>query len=547
MEEIRRQVARARRRLILQQFLGILPWSLLTALVIAAIGLALPKIWILNLDSRTWTLSWLGGAVGGGLFVALICTYFVRRQMIDAALEIDRRFGLKERVSSALSLGDQELATDVGQALVTDAVRRVEGLDVTEKFGLSLHWRALLPLAPALAALGLVLVPDAQDKAKAASSVNAEIREQIKRASQELKARLAKKQEKVEQTGLKDAEQIFKKLQEGLDDLANKSDIDRQKALIKINELTKELQERRKALGDPEQMQKQFEGLKNLERGPAEKVADALKNGDFEKALEQLKQLQDKLESGELTSEDKQKLAQQLQQMQQKMQEMANAQREAKAELERQIQQKMAEGDLEAAGKLQRQLDQLQQQDRQMQQMEQMANQLGEAAEALQNGDMKAAQSQLSEFADQLQQMKSEMAQLQSLDEIMDELAAAKEGMDGEQSDGEGQFGELSSNMSDEFGMGNGFSEGPGAGYRPEQETETGIYESKLRGNPRAGEAVRVGDAIGPNKAGLSQEEIKEEILSAVANDSDPLTDQRLPKEQQDHVREYYKRLGTGE
>ncbi|HRX78967.1 MAG TPA: hypothetical protein P5307_07880, partial [Pirellulaceae bacterium] len=64
-----------------------------------------------------------------------------------------------------------------------------------------------------------------------------------------------------------------------------------------------------------------------------------------------------------------------------------------------------------------------------------------------------------------------------------------------------------------------------------------------VRGNPKAGEAVRVGDAIGPNKAGLSQEGIKEQILSAVKNDSDPLSDQRLPKDQQEHVREYYKRF----
>ena len=96
---------------------------------------------------------------------------------------------------------------------------------------------------------------------------------------------------------------------------------------------------------------------------------------------------------------------------------------------------------------------------------------------------------------------------------------------------------------SDQFGFGEGQNEGRGAGYRPEQETDTGVYESKVRGNPKAGEAVRVGDAIGPNKAGQSQEGIKQEILSAIKNDSDPLSDQRLPKDQQQHVREYYKRF----
>jgi len=100
--------------------------------------------------------------------------------------------------------------------------------------------------------------------------------------------------------------------------------------------------------------------------------------------------------------------------------------------------------------------------------------------------------------------------------------------------------------MGDQFGFGDGMGEGEGSGYRPEQETETGHYDSRVRGQPKAGEAVRVGDATGPNKAGRSLEGTRDEILSSLKNDADPLTDQRLPKEQQDHVREYYKRFEKG-
>ena len=469
---------------------------------------------------------------------------------MDAAIELDRRFGLKERVSSLLSLESNELETEAGQALLNDAVRRVESLEVREKFGITLSSRALLPVVPAVVAFALLLVPDAQKNVDAALIAKAEAREQIKRSTQALKARLAEKQKRVEESGLKDAEQLFKKLHMGLDEMSKDGDVDRKKALVKINDLAKELEQRRKALGDPEKMQKQFEGLKNIERGPAEKVAAAMKDGNFEKAIEQLKQLQEKMEKGALNEQEQKQLAQQLEQMQQKMQEMVDAQREAKAELERQIQQKIAEGDMEGAGKLQRKLDELQQQDRQMQQLEQMADKLGQASEAMQNGDMQTAQSQLSEFADQLQEMQSEMQQLASLDEMMDEIGDAKNAMNCEQCggagcescQGSGQFGQMGMGA-DQFGFGNGLGEGQGEGYRPEQETDTGVYESKVRGDPKAGEAVRVGDAIGPNKAGLSQESVKEEILSAIKNDSDPLSDQRLPKDQQEHVREYYKRF----
>jgi hypothetical protein len=438
MEEIRRQVAAARRRLVMQQFLGILPWSLLVAMLIAVIGLLIPKIWIVDVDGNVWFASWMGGAAAAGVFLAIGWTMVVRRQALDAAIELDRRFGLKERVSSVLSLEADELETEAGQALLTDAIRRVESLEVREKFGISISSRAFLPMLPALVAFALILVPDAQDKAKAASSANAEIRDQIKRSTQELKARLAEKQKRVEESGLKDAEQLYKKLLLGLDEMSKDGEVDRKQALVKINDLAKELEQRRKDLGDPDKLQKQFEGLKNIERGPAEKIADAMKDGNFEKAIEQLKQLQEKMKKGDLNEQEQKQLAQQLEQMQNKMQEMVNAQREAKAELERQIQQKIANGDMEGAGKLQRKLDDLQQQDRQMQQLEQMANKLGQASEAMQNGDMQAAQSQLSEFADQLQDMQSEMQQLASLDEMMDEIGDAKSAMNCEECAGAG-------------------------------------------------------------------------------------------------------------
>ncbi len=96
-------------------------------------------------------------------------------------------------------------------------------------------------------------------------------------------------------------------------------------------------------------------------------------------------------------------------------------------------------------------------------------------------------------------------------------------------------------------GFGDGLGEGQGFGYRPEQETDTGVYESKVGAKPKAGDAVRFGEVEGRNRVGLSQEASKQEILSALKNDSDPLADQRLPKDQQEHVREYINRFESGE
>src|SRR5437773_1407296 len=151
MEEIKRQVGRAQRRLVLQQFWRVCGWSLFATLLLASVGLAIPRLWVLSIDQRMWDWSWIGGGVGVGLLTAAIWTYVIRRTGLDAAIEIDRRFGLKERVSSTLALSRDELSSGVGQALVTEAIGRVERIDVREQYRVSPTWRVVLPLAPAIA------------------------------------------------------------------------------------------------------------------------------------------------------------------------------------------------------------------------------------------------------------------------------------------------------------------------------------------------------------------------------------------------------------
>src|SRR5262245_13271778 len=108
MEEIKRQVNRAQTRLVLEQFWRVFGWSLFSVLLIAAIGLAIPRIWVLAIDQQIWDWSWVCGGIAVGLALAGIWTYIIRRSKLDAAIELDRRYGLKERVSSLLALSPTE-------------------------------------------------------------------------------------------------------------------------------------------------------------------------------------------------------------------------------------------------------------------------------------------------------------------------------------------------------------------------------------------------------------------------------------------------------
>ena len=61
MEQIQKQTKIARRRMTSERFLSFLPWTLSIAFVVAAIGLALPKLMHLEVDPTIWIASWVGG------------------------------------------------------------------------------------------------------------------------------------------------------------------------------------------------------------------------------------------------------------------------------------------------------------------------------------------------------------------------------------------------------------------------------------------------------------------------------------------------------
>jgi len=553
MEEIKRQVGRAQRRLVLQQFWRVFGWSLFATLLLATVGLAIPRIWVLNIDQQAWDWSWIGGGIGAGLLVAAIWTYVIRRTGLDAAIEIDRRYGLKERVSSTLALSRDELSSDVGQALVTDAIRRVERIDVREQFRVSPTWRVVLPLAPAIALAVLMMLPNAAMKqAQAGAESTPEIKKQIKTATQKLQERLRETQKKAEEQGLQDSD-VLKEINKEVDKLVNKDATDRKDALIKINDLAKEIEKRKQELGGADKMRKELDKLKDIAKGPADKMADALKDGDFGKAQEEMKKLNEELKTGKLSKEDQEKLAKQLEEMKEKMQQAMQDQKESRERLQQQIEQKLAEGNVGEAAKLQQQLDQMNQNAKEQQEMlQQLADKFGEAAKALkEGGDPKQAAEQLDKLAGDLEKMQQQLDQIENLQEILDQLADAKDAMKCANCQGEGcaqcQANGDGDKLGKNKGNGRGRGKGQGSGDRDEQETDKSFYDTRVGADPKKGQSVRIGDASGPNKAGKTQEAIKEEIRASLAKEPDALEDVTLPRDQRDNAKQYFERLRKGE
>jgi len=551
LTKLNTQVQQAHRRITLQRFVSGLGWSLFFTLILAVIAIAIPKIWALALAPTIWFWGWLGGSLLAGVIVAAVWAIWTRSNRLDAAIEVDQRFKLKERVSSTLSLAPSDMEGEAGRALLSDAMRRIERIDVRSEFPIRFGWRSLLPLIPALVAFLLVLFPNAEEKQKLQAAQTKHLnQEKIRTSTAQLKKQAWKKKKKAEQLGLKETQGAFDKLSKGLEELNDTNKGDRRDALRKLSDLNSELQKRRKLLGGAEEMKKQFSQLKNLKRGPADKFADAMKSGDYDKAIESLKSLQKELQQGDMSAEDQKKLAGQLNQMADKLQQMAKAHQQAKKQLQQQIDDAKKSGNQDQAKKLQEKLDQMNQQNEQMNQMEKMAQKLSQCSECMGKGkkdgsgkgqgesDMAAALSELNELAEDLQQMQLADAELEMLDEAIDQISMAKDAMNCQQCNGAGCAACNGGNMNGPPGFGMG--EGRGKGGRPEEESKTGFYDTRVKTDPARGQAVVIGELGGPNKAGKTRVEIQEQIDAFSRSDGDPLTGKRLPKNQRDHVQEYF-------
>jgi hypothetical protein len=152
MNQIHKQSRIARRRLVSERFLSYLPWTMTLALAVAAVALVLPKLIYLPVDNGIWFAAWLGGCVTIALIINVVLTLVGRPSLADAAVEIDKRFGLRERISSVLVLSKEDRETELGQALTADAENRAQKLDVRDKFTWGMRRSLLLPLVPVVLA-----------------------------------------------------------------------------------------------------------------------------------------------------------------------------------------------------------------------------------------------------------------------------------------------------------------------------------------------------------------------------------------------------------
>lgn len=546
MDQILAQVRQAHRRLWLELLINRLMRCWFVALALAAVAIAVPKVVAIENLPEAWTLNCLVVNLVVGTFVAFAWTWLRGRSALDAAAEIDARFGLKERVASSLSMTPEAVESPAGQALLADAQRAVRKLEVQERFPVRLERRGWLPLVSALLAFVLVtFVENRQAQSSVDSQDKALAQQQIDAATKKLRERMVERRKQAAEKGLKDAEGLFRELEKETEKMAKSGEADRKKTLVKLNDLAKQLQERRDNLGGKQQMRKQLEQMKGLNRGPADKMVEAMRQGQWQAAKQELEKLKQQLEKGELDEDAKKELAQQFKQIQEKMAEAAEARKQAMDELKKQIEQKKKQGDMERAGELQQKLDQMKKQQQQMNKLGQLAKKAGECQECMKQGDAAGAAQALDQMMKQMEQLEQEMAEGEMIEAALDQLQMAKDAMGCQECQGQGCQACQGGNKFSEK-PGNGMGTGRGFGPRPDEKNDVNFRDSRVRQKPGKGSAVVVGEADGPNIRGQVGEAIKQEMISSASEPADPTVVEQLPKSRREHAEDYFNLLREG-
>lgn len=557
---LQRQLRRVRRRLLLQGLLESLVVAWVAAIAASAAWFFVQPFAIAD----AWPpLRWIiaGGAVATATLGGIAWAVLRQPSSVSAALALDERFGLKERVTTTLTLHPAHAASPAALALLEDVNGRVGALPVPERFPVRLPrstW--LLPLGGAALALIAVfykpLLQTAKVQADQPLTENAAVQAAIDQKMRELQKKAHDKK-----PDDKDRSAELERLEAELDRVARQPRDTKEQAREIIKDLAgieEQIKQREKAL--EQRVDALKEQLKQAERtsrkdskdGPARDLNKALEQGDLGKAKEAVERLAkqlkaeeeaeklekklkdknatkeerdkaqqqlDKLKNQRMAREDKDKLADQMNDLKDKIEKLSRS----KEEKEKALRDLAKKGDIDPE-QLQRELEQLDRDadklnKKDLENLREMADKLGRCKQCLSDGDDLEASKLLEELADMLDSDR----ELQELHEKLQECEGCKKAMcqvlDGKPV--------------------------PAAGRRPEsKEGVTSSVDQRERSKMSKGRLTVVDTVPGEGfKGPRKPAELTEEIRRATQEAPEAIDRQRLPRSASDMAKGYFEKL----
>jgi hypothetical protein len=579
-----RPLARVRWRLFLRALLRALAVGWIAGLVLSAAWLAAQARF---LPESPAALRWQvpAGLLSVCTVLAAVAAVWRTPSPVGAALALDERFALKERVTTSLLLTDEERASPAGQALLADVAQRLQPVRVGERF--PVRPPATLALVPvgALLVLLALFVPKPQPPALSDAKKPLTEDPAVAAAVEEKKKALLKRPQPKPNV-LRPRSPELEQLRDAADRLGRQPTDTRDQARNTVEGMGALEEEMRKRDQDLAQKARALkEQLKQAERaakkdsrkdpeGPGKGLQKALQDGDLQQArdeaerlakqldpdeekdrLQKKKQLEeeadrlrkklkdkdlapeqadqlrreleqkekeiDRLQRDQLTEEQKQQLREQLQRLQENLDRLT----QGKKEQEELLREQQRQGKL-TAEELQRELEQLNRNLEKLDpetlaELKKIADELGECKQCLGEGQDGAAARKLQEAADRLAKLDPNGERAELAREIA-RLQAARRAL----------CQALEGNN-------------PAMGRRPQgKEQDTQHQEEHARGKLEKGRLDIVDFVPGQGLKGpFRPAEHVEDIRRAAQAAPEALDRQRLPRSYSDMARGYFENL----
>jgi hypothetical protein len=431
--EIQKQVSRVRRRLLVREFISQgIAWSVAAIAVTTVWLLAEPYVCREAPDWLHWTV--LGGSLGIGAIAAFTMALLRRPSATQSALWLDDAFGLRERVTTSLSLSAEDAATSAGQAVLSDALNRVKGIRVRDRFPIQIGrsgW--LVPsAATALALVALFYSPE-MPTAQGTTEGKALASADKLALEKKLDAIIKPKRDPLADPNRVKSEDL-KKLEAKLDEIARQPHDTTKQLRERVKEMTPledEVKKLERERGEKSRLLQQQLQMKDQlapndgsqQEGPAKDFMKALAEGDLDSAREQMDKLAKKMAKNELTEQEKQQLTKQLNNLQKKMNDLA-----VQKNKEEMLKKLGENGKLDAEA-LEREMAQLRQENEKLKDLQKLANKINQCQQCMKAGDSAGAQKAMGQAADQISEMARDDKEMNDLRDALQSMKDAREAM----------------------------------------------------------------------------------------------------------------------
>ncbi len=509
--------------------------------------IALDRLLAVPLWHRLLPLACLAGAL-----VAGVISWIIHKPgRIQVALLLDERLNLHERLSTSLALDDD--ADAFARASVDDACRMAEHLNFRQALQLGPFRRwGFTAAAWACAGLAFCLLPALDPLGLHEQS--------LRQQHQQAQARQAQQQiQQAARSVLAVAQQVKDPaLSAELAAIEQQaasmpSDEMKRQAIRKLGDLAEGMKAQERSRQEmAQELNKMLGQLRSPPKAASPELSRALAKGDFAKAAELAKSLQQKVQSNEMNPEQKQALASQLNELAKQLGQLASEQKELQRELEKAGLEKnlsqLSPEDLKKA------LEQKQLPQEQIDKLMQKAaackgacEKGGALAQAMGRGgdsasDDSALDAELAEMAQQLSELEAAKLDMEARLAAVRELERAKKCLGGN-CVSPGEQSPWEEGLADLAGPGSG-KPGIGMGQRDSADSgDFGLDKAKAPTLQGKGPAVASWFFKGEQLKGESQRDYQQVMQAARDNAAQAIKENEIPRKYEGPVKKYFGEL----